>query len=112
VEWLKENAGDEWRRNGGCDHFMVLGRTSSWDFDVVSDGVVESWGTGILSLPHMKNVTTVLLERKPWLENEQAVPYPTSFHPSSVLELYRWLAKVRSVERRSLFAFAGKAFEP
>ncbi|CAM6034268.1 unnamed protein product [Sphagnum compactum] len=106
VEWLKENAGDEWRRNGGCDHFMVLGRTS-WDFDVVSDGVVESWGTGMLSLAHMKNVTTVLLERNPWLENEQAVPYPTSFHPSSVLELYRWLAKVRSVERRSLFAFAG-----
>ncbi|CAM6076731.1 unnamed protein product [Sphagnum tenellum] len=104
VAWFKENAGEKWTLNGGNDHFMVLGRTS-WDFDVVTDGA-ESWGTGICSLPPMKNVTGLFLERKPWLENEQAVPYPTSFHPSAP-ELSHWLAKVRSIKRRSLFAFAG-----
>lgn len=105
VAWLREHAAKEWGRFGGKDHFMVFGRTS-WDFGALMSDGIESWGTGILTLPHMLNITGLFLEGKRWMDNEQAVPYPTSFHPSRS-ELQTWLAKVRSVKRTSLFAFAG-----
>ncbi|KAJ7519765.1 hypothetical protein O6H91_02G126900 [Diphasiastrum complanatum] len=103
IAWLEENARDLWKRHGGKDHFMVMGRTS-WDFIKNGDG--RGWGTGISYLPHISNMSTLLIEKRPWVENEQAVPYPTAFHPTSQ-QLQNWISKIKTSKRTYLLAYAG-----
>ncbi|KAJ7570262.1 hypothetical protein O6H91_01G112000 [Diphasiastrum complanatum] len=105
LHWLQKNAQETWRRWGGKDHFIVMGRTA-WDFSNPSDNK-QGWGTSFLEMQAMANVTSLVLEKRIWRSNEQAVPYPTSFHPSSSLHLQEWIDKVESSERKFLFAFTG-----
>lgn len=105
VRWLEENAAEIWRRRGGKDHFMVMGRVA-WDF-TRPHGRRGGWGTGILDLPPLENVTALVLESRPFPWQEQAVPYPTAFHPPSPASLTLWAERVRRAKRTFLFAFAG-----
>lgn len=105
VSWLEQNAQEQWDRYGGLDHFVVMGRTS-WDFGLHGSSLDRPWGTAILNLPHFANMTSLLFEKQPWTSNQQAIPYPTSFHPSPN-QLQDWIATVRAAQRPSLFAFAG-----
>lgn len=102
ISWLEENAGEAWKKWRGVDHFFVMGRTA-WDF--IGNG--HGWGTSLRERPALANVTTFLLERRPWQGNEQAIPYPTSFHPPSLNSLDAWLSSVRSSRRQNLFTFIG-----
>lgn len=106
VRWLEEQAEETWRRLGGHDHFIVMGRTA-WDFTRPLDNQNGSWGTSFASLPEMENVTSLFLERRPWPGLEQAIPYPTAFHPRSVETLRDWQDKIRAADRPFLFAFVG-----
>lgn len=101
ITWLEENGGQQWRRYGGRDHFLVLGRTT-WDFKFN-----KGWGTGFSALPHVNSMTRLLIEKNGIHENEQAIPYPTSFHPSSPERLSSWIAGVKSAERKFLFSYVG-----
>ncbi|GLJ13079.1 hypothetical protein SUGI_0204790 [Cryptomeria japonica] len=105
VQWLSETGGSFWRRNGGSDHFVVMGR-AAWDFSR-SPWRVEGWGTSLLELPAMLNVTSLVLESRPFPWQEQAVPYPTAFHPAGSPSLALWTSRVRRSPRPFLFAFAG-----
>lgn len=107
VAWLEENGGEEssWKKNGGHDHFMVMGRTA-WDFCRPLDSS-EGWGTGLRSLNQLQNVTALFLEKRPWQWNDQAIPYPTAFHPTSFSQLRNWQIKVQTFPRSFLFAFIG-----
>ncbi|EFJ11280.1 galactosyltransferase-like protein [Selaginella moellendorffii] len=102
AKWLEKQAGDAWKRWNGRDHFMVMGRTS-WDFAVARG----SWGTGIQGLDHVANMTTLYIERNPWKENQVAVPYPTSFHPSNATQLNAWIRTVATSRRKYLLSFSG-----
>ncbi|KAJ7570260.1 hypothetical protein O6H91_01G111900 [Diphasiastrum complanatum] len=105
LHWLEKNARETWRRWGGKDHFIVMGRTA-WDFSNPLDNK-QGWGTSFLEMQAMANVTSFVLEKRIWRSNEQAVPYPTSFHPSSSIHLQEWMDKVESSERKFLFAITG-----
>ncbi|KAH9300272.1 hypothetical protein KI387_011855 [Taxus chinensis] len=102
VAWLEEHGGSGWRKNGGADHFIVTGRTA-WDLCMVTRG----WGTGLLELRALENVTVLCVEGRTWVNREQAVPYLTSFHPGSVQGLREWTGRVRDSDRKFLFAFVG-----
>lgn len=106
VSWLDKNAKWSWTKRGGMDHFMVTGRTA-WDLSKPPMAKGNTWGTSLLELPAMANVTTLLVESRTWIEREQAVPYLTSFHPSSLRELKAWTDTVVSARRDFLFAFVG-----
>lgn len=135
VEYLERGAPAAlrraWARHGGRDHFLVAGRTA-WDFNrgEADAGAPDGWGTGLFRHPELQNVTFLVLESRGWRpEEEQAVPYPTSFHPPVVptraqrkraqreqqgqqqnlgkMELQEWVRKVRRSRRVSLFAYAG-----
>lgn len=106
VSWLDKNARWSWRKRGGMDHFMVTGRTA-WDLSKSTTAKGTTWGTSLLELPAMENVTTLLVESRTWVDREQAVPYLTSFHPSSQRELKEWTGTVASARRDFLFAFVG-----
>lgn len=121
VTWLMENEGGEyWRRRGGHDHFIVMGRTA-WDLtrtpsllkskaDQGNVSVLQDeggWGTSFASLPAMENITALFVERRPWQALEQAIPYPTGFHPISLQSLRAWQHKVRAANRTFLMAFVG-----
>lgn len=105
VEWLQANAGELWARNGGADHFVVMGRPA-WD---VSRALHrrEGWGTSLLELPGLLNVTSLVLESRAFPWQEQAIPYPTSFHPAGGVNLHMWMSRVRRSRRTFLFSFAG-----
>lgn len=103
VSWLRENAGEWWGRYSGRDHFMIAGRTA-WDFHTPSS---DGWGTSFFDHPELQNTTFVVLERRPWRTQEQAVPYPVGFHPSSTASLERWIHRVRTSVRTALFSFSG-----
>eukprot|EP00249_Psilotum_nudum_P028379 c3736_g1_i1 orf=387-1685(+) len=104
ISWLEKNANDQWQKHGGRDHFLIMGRTS-WDFDFHEIGNY-SWGTGLWQMPQVTNMTGLLVEKRTWMPNEQAIPYPTSFHPS-ISQLQEWMNNVRAAERTFLFSFAG-----
>uniref|UniRef100_A0A0C9SB20 TSA: Wollemia nobilis Ref_Wollemi_Transcript_1116_1903 transcribed RNA sequence n=1 Tax=Wollemia nobilis TaxID=56998 RepID=A0A0C9SB20_9CONI len=105
VAWLEENGGDGWRKRGGVDHFMGTGRTA-WDLNrPLAAGA--GWGTSLLELPALSNVSVLCVERNTWVPREQAVPYLTSFHPVSPSNLAEWRGAVRSARREFLFAFVG-----
>jgi len=93
-----------WRRNGGKDHVLVLGKVS-WDFRRLKD--TDQWGTKLLHLPEMQLVTKLLIERNPWDMNEIGVPYPTFFHPSSDKDIWQWQWQINTAQRPHLISFAG-----
>ncbi|XP_062205785.1 xyloglucan galactosyltransferase KATAMARI1 homolog [Phragmites australis] len=103
VQWLARRP--EWRTMGGRDHFFVAGRTT-WDFRRYTDADNE-WGTKLLNLPAVQNMTALVLEISPWSRSNFAVPYPTYFHPETAASVLAWQEKVRKAERRWLFSFAG-----
>jgi len=105
LAWLRQNATESWRRYGGRDHFMTAGRTA-WDFAIPEEGN-KDWGTSLFDLDAMQHVTFMVLERRPWRPNEQAIPYPVGFHPSSAASLMLWVQRVRASERTALFSFSG-----
>ncbi|CAO2831423.1 unnamed protein product [Amaranthus hypochondriacus] len=103
VSWVKKQP--EWKRVMGKDHFFIVGRIN-WDFNRFDS--VHGWGSKLLTLPESKNMTVLSIETNYPNENEFAVPYPTYFHPSNVLELHQWQEKVQNVRNRTfLFVFAG-----
>lgn len=106
VSWLRRHANHSWRRYGGRDHFMISGRTG-WDFGSPGSGWTGDWGTHLFDLAEMQNMTFMVLERRPWRSQEQAIPYPVGFHPSSAASLNLWIEKVRKSPRTALFSFSG-----
>lgn len=106
VSWLDSKATWSWKKRGGKDHFMVTGRTA-WDLSKPTTAKGVTWGTSLLELPDMANVTTLLVESRTWIDREQAIPYLTSFHPNSQRELKEWTKTVISARRDFLFAFVG-----
>lgn len=105
VAWLEANATETWRRHGGHDHFLIAGRTA-WDFCRPLTAVTQ-WGTSLFSNPETVNITSMLLERRPWRGGEAAIPYPVGFHPSTSASLKSWIKVVRSTPRMYLFSFSG-----
>lgn len=95
-----------WSRRGGHDHFLVLSRPA-WDFSQPPDADPPTWGTSFLHLPPFFNLTALTLESRAWPWQEQAVPYPTSFHPATPARLANWVARARRSPRRTLMLFAG-----
>ncbi|CAL4917042.1 unnamed protein product [Urochloa decumbens] len=106
VAWLSRRP--EWRAMGGRDHFLAAGRTA-WDFLRKTDDDAD-WGTKLLRVPAVRNMTALVLEIDPWHQSATlAVPYPTYFHPASAADVRAWQETARAAERRWLFAFAGAA---
>lgn len=105
VEWLEKHATSSWGRYGGRDHFLIAGRTA-WDFSRLLDQP-DGWGTSLFNMPPLQNVTFMVLERRPWMENEQAIPYPVGFHPATTSSVTQWIDRVRSSDRKFLFSFSG-----
>ncbi|CAM0913266.1 unnamed protein product [Alopecurus aequalis] len=103
VDWLVRRP--EWRAMEGRDHFLVVGRPV-WDF---IRGKEPGWGNAFMTYPAIRNTTILTMEASPWLGNDFAVPYPSHFHPSSDADVLRWQDRVRQVERRWLWGFAGGA---
>jgi hypothetical protein len=102
--WLA--ASPVWTRFGAHRrHFVVLGRTT-WDFARSPDSD-SGWGTSFSSLPDFAPLTKLLIERNSWRPDELAVPYPTSFHPSSDADVELW-----QVLACFFFLFFSDAFLP
>ncbi|KAK8963093.1 hypothetical protein KSP40_PGU009512 [Platanthera guangdongensis] len=103
LRWMDSQ--ESWRKSGGRDHFIALGRIT-WDFRRSHD---RDWGGSFLHMPGMANVTRLLIERNPWDERDVGVPYPTGFHPRTAKEVRAWQNFVLSRPRSKLFSFAGAA---
>ncbi|KAL7165130.1 hypothetical protein ACSBR2_040915 [Camellia fascicularis] len=95
-----------WDRNHGHDHFLVMARPA-WDFSQPLSNDPPIWGTSFLELPEFYNVTALTLESRAWPWQEQAIPYPTSFHPQNKPLLDSWVARVRRSRRNNFMLFAG-----
>ncbi|GJM84723.1 hypothetical protein PR202_ga00420 [Eleusine coracana subsp. coracana] len=103
VEWLARRP--EWRAAGGRDHFFVAGRTT-WDFRRQADA---EWGSRLLLLPAVRNMTALVVEASPWHLNDAAVPYPIAFHPETDEDVFAWQDRVRRIRRPHLFSYAAGA---
>lgn len=102
VQWLARKP--EWKKMMGRDHFLVSGRIS-WDFRRQFDN--ESyWGSKFRFLPESMNMSMLAVEASSW-NNDYAIPYPTSFHPSKDSEVLQWQSKIRHQKRPYLFTFTG-----
>ncbi|KAG0607376.1 hypothetical protein M758_8G023300 [Ceratodon purpureus] len=101
VAWLRNQRA--WQLTQGKRHVLVLGRII-WDFFRTPP---STWGSSLLALPEMKNVTKLLIERIVSMDDTVAIPYPTNFHPSSNAELQLWQATVRNANRTQFVSFAG-----
>ncbi|KAL4198608.1 hypothetical protein AMTRI_Chr03g46840 [Amborella trichopoda] len=97
-----------YRRRHGHDYFFVASRTAL-DFSRPLDSRPDAWGTSLLELPAFFNFTVLVTESRAWPWQEHAVPYPTSFHPSTLSHLHTWLRRVRRSPRPTLMLFAGGA---
>eukprot|EP01018_Ginkgo_biloba_P030026 Gb_09780 [translate_table: standard] len=96
-----------WKRMWGRDHFMVIGRIT-WDFLRSEQGPSPAaWGNGLLLLPEVKNMSSLLIEAHPWHENEHGIPYPSYFHPGTNSQVFQWQKAMESKQRKILFSFAG-----
>ncbi|GMH01607.1 hypothetical protein Nepgr_003446 [Nepenthes gracilis] len=104
--YMQTNEPEIWGRNLGHDHFLVMAR-SAWDFSQAADADPPIWGTSFLELPQFYNVTALTLESRAWSWQEQAIPHPTSFHPSTLALLESWVLRVRRSHRSTLMLFAG-----
>ncbi|XP_015901177.2 xyloglucan galactosyltransferase MUR3 [Ziziphus jujuba] len=103
VDWLMKRP--EWGIMGGKDHFLVAGRIT-WDFRRLSDEESD-WGNKLLFLPAAKNMSMLVVESSPWNANDFGIPYPTYFHPAKDADVFIWQDRMRKLERKWLFSFAG-----
>ncbi|URE02992.1 hypothetical protein MUK42_19967 [Musa troglodytarum] len=103
VDWLMKRP--EWSVMGGMDHFLVAGRIT-WDFRRLTDSETD-WGNKLLFLPAAKNMSMLVVESSPWNANDFGIPYPTYFHPARDAEVFIWQDRMRKLERKYLFSFAG-----
>ncbi|KAL1546631.1 Xyloglucan galactosyltransferase mur3 [Salvia divinorum] len=103
VDWLAKTP--EWSIMGGKDHFLVAGRIT-WDFRRLSDQESD-WGNKLLFLPAAKNMSMLVVESSPWNANDYGIPYPTYFHPAKDADVIIWQDRMRKLERKYLFCFAG-----
>ncbi|KAM7491249.1 hypothetical protein LguiA_034170 [Lonicera macranthoides] len=94
-----------WVKNQGHDHFVVMARPA-WDFTQPISNDPPTWGTSFLELPEFYNITALTLESRAYPWQEQAIPYPTSFHPPSLALFDMWLNRVRRSRRKTLMLFA------
>lgn len=104
--YLLKNEGEIWRRRGGHDHFVVMAR-QAWDFSQPVDNDPPVWGTSFLERAEFFNVSVLLPESRAWPWQEQAVPYPTSYHPANLALFESWCRRVRRSRRSTLMLFAG-----
>ncbi|KAG2277707.1 hypothetical protein Bca52824_060262 [Brassica carinata] len=44
---------------------------------------------------------------QPWNANDFGIPYPTYFHPAKDSEVFEWQERMRNLDRKWLFSFAG-----
>ncbi|GLU03732.1 hypothetical protein SLE2022_209160 [Rubroshorea leprosula] len=103
VDWLMKRP--EWGIMGGQDHFLVAGRIT-WDFRRLTDGETD-WGNKLLFLPAARNMSMLVVESSPWNANDYGIPYPTYFHPAKDADVFTWQDRMRKLERKWLFSFAG-----
>ncbi|KAL2900308.1 Xyloglucan galactosyltransferase MUR3 [Bienertia sinuspersici] len=103
VDWLMKRP--EWKIMDGKDHFLVAGRIT-WDFRRLSEDE-NDWGSKLLFLPAAKNMSMLVVESSPWNANDFAIPYPTYFHPAKDADVFVWQDRMRNLERKYLFSFAG-----
>ncbi|KAL0370415.1 UNVERIFIED_CONTAM: Xyloglucan galactosyltransferase MUR3 [Sesamum angustifolium] len=103
VDWLVKRP--EWGIMGGKDHFLVAGRMT-WDFRRLTDQESD-WGNKLLFLPAAKNMSMLVVESSPWNANDYGIPYPTYFHPAKDADVFIWQDRMRKLERKYLFCFAG-----
>lgn len=102
LQWLANRP--EWKKMCGRDHFLVSGRIA-WDFRRQRDD--ESyWGSKFRFLPESMNMSMLAVEASSW-NNDYAIPYPTSFHPSNETQIFQWQRKIRRQKRPHLFTFTG-----
>ncbi|XP_021763321.1 xyloglucan galactosyltransferase MUR3-like [Chenopodium quinoa] len=103
VDWLMKRP--EWKIMDGRDHFLVAGRIT-WDFRRLSEDE-NDWGSKLLFLPAAKNMSMLVVESSPWNANDFAIPYPTYFHPAKDADVFDWQDRMRKLDRKYLFSFAG-----
>lgn len=103
VDWVMKRP--EWGVMGGRDHFLVAGRIT-WDFRRLTDADSD-WGSKLLLLPAAKNMTMLVVESSPWSANDFGIPYPTYFHPGRDSDVFDWQDRMRRLDRKWLFSFAG-----
>ncbi|XP_057548921.1 xyloglucan galactosyltransferase MUR3 [Amaranthus tricolor] len=103
VDWLMKRP--EWKVMDGRDHFLVAGRIT-WDFRRLTEDE-KDWGSKLLFLPAAKNMSMLVVESSPWNANDFAIPYPTYFHPAKDADVFIWQDRMRKLERKYLFSFAG-----
>ncbi|GFP81785.1 xyloglucan galactosyltransferase katamari1 [Phtheirospermum japonicum] len=95
-----------WNRNLGHDHFLVMARPA-WDFSQPLSNDPPIFGTSFLELPEFFNLTALTFEARAYPWQEQAIPYPTSFHPPNLAFFESWVNRVRRSRRSTLMLFAG-----
>ncbi|KAG0496988.1 hypothetical protein HPP92_001679 [Vanilla planifolia] len=105
ARWLTSRP--EWAAMGGRDHFFVAGRIT-WDFRRQTEAESD-WGSKLLLLPAIANMTALVIESSPWHANDVGVPYPSYFHPGSDAEVAAWQGRARWRRRPWLFSFVGGA---
>ncbi|KAG0557708.1 hypothetical protein KC19_11G151200 [Ceratodon purpureus] len=103
VKWISTQA--PWQRHQGHRHVLVLGRIY-WDY-IRGIGTDSTWGSNLLTLPELGNVTKLFIERSPWKSDTVGIPYPTSFHPGSETDLRAWQHTVRTSKRHQFASVAG-----
>ncbi|KAK4796346.1 hypothetical protein SAY86_028672 [Trapa natans] len=103
VDWLVKRP--EWNIMEGKDHFLVAGRIT-WDFRRLTENEVD-WGNKLLFLPAAINMSMLVVESSPWNANDFGIPYPTYFHPAKDSDVFLWQDRMRKLERKWLFSFAG-----
>ncbi|BAT85576.1 Xyloglucan galactosyltransferase [Vigna angularis] len=103
VDWLVRRP--EWKIMNGRDHFLVAGRIT-WDFRRLSEDESD-WGNKLLFLPAARNMSMLVVESSPWNANDFGIPYPTYFHPAKDDDVFIWQERMRRLERKWLFSFAG-----
>ncbi|KAE9619403.1 hypothetical protein Lal_00047755 [Lupinus albus] len=103
VNWLMKRP--EWNIMNGKDHFLVAGRIT-WDFRRLSEEESD-WGNKLLFLPAAKNMSMLVVESSPWNGNDFGIPYPTYFHPAKDADVFKWQDRMRRLDRKWLFSFAG-----
>ncbi|KAK4745867.1 hypothetical protein SAY87_012179 [Trapa incisa] len=103
VDWLMKRP--EWNIMGGKDHFLVAGRIT-WDFRRLTENEGD-WGNKLLFLPAARNMSMLVVESSPWNANDFGIPYPTYFHPAKDSDVFLWQDRMRKLERKWLFSFAG-----
>eukprot|EP00897_Mesotaenium_endlicherianum_P001845 jgi/Mesen1/1689/ME000137S00602 len=82
-----------WQRRGGRDHFFAYGRVT-WDFRRSVESL--EWGVPLLTHPELEATLRLTMERNSGDPREFSVPYPTSFHPRTDLQVETWVRAVRA----------------